>query len=239
MGIATARDIIESSFIELGITSIAETPSASDVDVAFDKLNLMVDSWSADDLLHAASASETFPLIAGTNNYNIGSNQTFDTTKPFYVESAFIRSASGEDYFLKILNKKDYDVLLDKDIGSLPGSLTYYPLATQQVSQYGIIYIYPSPDVNYTLHLTSLKPFDQFDNLNSNVNFPAGYKKALIENLAINIASSFGANITPSLAVKAEQSLDRIERINARNQDKTIEFNFPVSIRQAHIREGY
>lgn len=239
MATTTARDIINLSLQEIGVLGIGETATADDITLSFDKLNLMIDSWGTDDLMHNALTEETFSVVSGTGSYSIGTGQTFDTTKPFYINSGYLRTSGNEDYQLDVIHKDDYNREFDKDITGLPFNIIYDANGTQQANQFGTIYFNSVPDQNYTLYLTSLKPFTEFANLNANVTFPAGYKKAIIENLAIDLSTSFGRPIVPELYRRAELSKKAIERINAHNLDNTVTFGFPVSHGSSDIREGF
>jgi hypothetical protein len=240
MSVTTARDIIRFSLNEIGVTAAGETPSAQDTQDSFDKLNLMIDEWAGDNLMHSEFTQESFALSANTFSYAIGSGQTFDTTKPFYVKSAYIRDSGGGDYPLAVKNKNDYNPIFDKDLQSRPVELIYDPVGTQQANQYGTIYLYPNPDAAYTLYLTSQQPFTEFSSINSAVTFPVGYKKALIENLALDLCAMFGKEVPSDLAVRAKNSKDNIRRINSRNRDKDVYLSVPGDVGHGFIdiREG-
>ncbi|MCP4988360.1 MAG: hypothetical protein GY928_20610 [Colwellia sp.] len=241
MATTTARDIIRLAMLEIGILAAGETPSAEDSNDAFDKLNLVIDSWAGNNLMQSAAIEETANISAGTNNYAIGSNQTIDTSKPFDIISAFLRDSNSYDYGLKIIDKKEYDSKSDKTLQNKPDSLYYNPGASQQANQTGTLYFYPTPKSAYTLHLTSMKPFTAFSDLNSNVTFPAGYKKALIEDLAINLAPMYKIPVSRELYVNAEKSLAVVQNINARNTTKSIRLDLPGSNRNYYndFHEGY
>ncbi len=240
MSITTARDIIRFALNEIGVIASGETPSAQDAQDSFDKLNLLVDEWAGENLMHSSFTQESFALSANTYSYNIGSGQTFDTTKPFFIKSAFIRDASGGDYDLSVKNKNDYNSIFDKDLQSRPTELFYDPVDTQQANQYGTILLYPNPDAAYTLFLTSQKPFTEFSSINASVTFPPGYKIAFIENLAVSLCTMFGKDIPVGLAVRAKSSKDNIKIINSRNRSKDVYLSIPGNINNGYIdiKEG-
>lgn len=240
MATTTARDLIRLALAELGTLAISETPSAEDSSIAFDKLNLMIDSWSGQNLMHIAKTQENFSLVVGTGNYSIGPSQTFDTAKPLDVVGAYIRDGQGIDTKIVVVDRKNYNLESDKDLQSKPEKIFYDKGLTQQTSHSGTLYLYPVPDYAYTLYLTIIKPFEEFDDLDSAITFPPGYKKAIVENLAINLAPIFGANITKELAFNAEDSLGAVQNINARNISGSVKLDIPGQCNNDNIySDGY
>lgn len=239
MSTTTARDLVRSAMQELGILAISETPSAEDASIVFDKLNLMIDLWSGKNLLHSARVEESFSLVANTVSYSIGSNQTLDTAKPLDIVGARIKDSANLDYNLAVIGRKFYNAESDKTSQGKPTKVFYDKEETQQANQSGTLYFHPSPDYAYTLYLTMTKPFTEFSSLDSNITFPVGYKKALVENLAVNIASAFGSSISQELAYNAADSFKTIENINSRNMSGEISVTLPGQARCSNIQEGY
>lgn len=226
MAVITARDIIKLALSELGVLAISETPSAEDANLAFDKLNLLVDLWSGKSLMHLTSVQSSFSLVNGTGSYVIGDGQTFDTIKPIDVSSAFLRSGNN-DYDIVMVSKDNYNRESDKTLKGKCNKLFYDKGTTQQSTRTGTIYLYPVPDAAYTLFLNMIQPFTEFSSLDSNVTFPVGYKSALITNLAVSLATSFGVSVSQELAYSAKDSYSTIQNINARNRSGLIKINVP------------
>ena len=176
----TAQGMIERAFRLVGIKS----PASTKLDDGLIVLNLMLGSWSADKLLIYTTQEENFSLTATDGIYTIGSGGDFNTSRPQRIIQAFIRDSSGYDYPLTVNLIQDYNDLTLKTTSGRPKGLSYFsdhPLTT--------IKLYPVPDVAYTLHLSSLKPFISFATLATAAALPPGYEDALISNLAVKLAA--------------------------------------------------
>lgn len=240
MSTSTSLDIIKKSLQKIGVLAEGEEATASQANDALDSLNNMLDSWAARSLLTTAQIRESFTLIADQRIYTIGSGGDFDTSKPFEIASAFIRDSGNIDYGIDVVGREVYDGYTSKALTSYtsrPTNLFYDPGATQQSTQLGTIYIFPIPDSNttYTLFLESEKPFTQFTDLTSTITFPPSYKRAMIYNLAIELAPDYGRPITPSIGAIAQESMRIIENVNARNKKGVVAMDFPGSSGQYNI----
>jgi len=235
MATSTARDIIKKALLKAGVLAEGEDPSSSEANDTFDALNLMLESWAGRSLLTTAQIQETLTLTAGTSSYTIGSGGDIDTTKPFSIESAFIRDSNNTDYGVAIVGRTVYDSYSDKAYTTntaRPRVLFYDPGTTQQSTQLGTIYLYPIPDSSstYTLYINSEKPFTSFTNLSDTVTFPIGYKRAMIYWLAIEVAPDFGRPISIDLQKTANESLRIIENINSRNKRRVAVIDVPGGV---------
>lgn len=208
----TALDIITSAMKRLGVIRKSETPTADEAVDALVSLNDMAASWSNDTLLITSRVRESFLLLGGAS-YTIGTGQTLDTTRPINIIDAFIRtSTDGIDHPLSIINDEQYDLNIPlKTAGEIPYLLNYnnaYP--------YGTIRLYPVPAGGYYLHLLSEKPLTEFSALSTNVDLPAGWRMALIDNLALELAPDYGIKVDRDLSDRAAKSLGAIKRAVAR-----------------------
>jgi hypothetical protein len=227
MSTSTARDLIEKAMQKIGVLAEGETPTAQQAEDGLDALNLMLESWAGSTLLTSAQIQETFSLVSGTATYSIGANQTFNSTKPFEVTSAFVRDSANNDTPLDIVSRELYDDKGDKTSAATPAILFYDPGATQQANQTGTVKLYPTPDASYSLVMTSEKPFTAFTDINTSVTFAPGYKRAIIYNLAIELAPEYGATASAEVVKIAKESLETLENINIRNKETASKLHFP------------
>ncbi len=234
---ATAQEVIVQALKKLGVVSFAESPPADQLTDGLDTLNNMLDSWGGDSLLNLSGIIDTITLVSGTNSYTIGSSQTVDTVKPLSITSAYI-SDGNNDYPVAIITKETFDGKIDKTSSGRPTGLYYAPGNSQQTTQTGTIYLYYTPDAAYTLTITSEKNFTEFSALTSNIDLMPGYKKALIYNLAIDLADEYGMAPSNNILRQAEDSLDLIRAINVRNKKEIVSLNLPGSLSQSNITAG-
>lgn len=209
----TARRIITRALQKNGVLTKNESVSGDEASDGLDALNDMVSSWSNDSLLIYARISEDFPLISGQSTYTIGTGGDFDTSRPLQVLSAFTRIGSI-DYDIDIISDVEFDTITQKDISSSIPDVMYY----DGNAPLGEIRIYPVPTTG-TLHIRSEKELSQFTTLDTDIDFPSGWTRALVYNLAVDLAPEYGQQVDPVVFEIAGQSLGKIKKAVARNKD--------------------
>ena len=201
----TALGIIKSAMRKAGILTKGEDPAADESADALEMLNDMLASWSNDSMVVYARTLENFPITSGTASYTIGSGGTFNTVRPIKIISAYVRSG-GIDYPVSVVSEENYDLVSLKSVGSIPESMIYtnaYPLAT--------ITFYPTPATGYTFYLRSEKQLSSFT-LNQTIELPPGWKRALIHNLAVELAPEYGQQVPQEVVTIARESKGEIRQ---------------------------
>ena len=209
--------VIDKALNALGARSPNEPADNNEYQDYLTTLNMLIDMWAAQRLMSSALIKEGFSLVANTGSYTIGSGQTFNTSKPEEILSAYFRDTSSNyDRNVDIITREEYDSLSDKLTSTGAPQYLFYDLgATQQTVQAGTVYVHPLPDKAYTLYIESMKQFTEFSALTDTVTFPSYYQMAFVYNLAIAIAPDVGVSVTPEVVKLAEESLNTIKRINA------------------------
>lgn len=227
MAITTARDIITKALLKINVLAAGETPTAAEAQDALDTLNCIISDWSIDNNMTLARITESSNIMLNTKNISIGSGQTWDTEKPQYVVSAYLRDSSNHDFDVEVITRQQYEDILNKATIGKPNRLFYDPGETQQANQIGTINLYPVSNDDYTLFITSDKGLTEFAYLTSIVTFPGFYKRALIYNLALDLCNEYGKEIPPYILKVAEESKNNISKLNAKNKiiPKSIAFN--------------
>jgi len=138
---------------------------------------------------------------------------------PVRITNAFTRitvgggnpMVQGLDYQIQIIPRDKYTALGLKGIaGPWPTDLYYdrtYPL--------GNIYVYPNPSMGGELHYWTDTILMDLQNINSPINLPQGYARAIKSNLAIELAAENGKAVSPSLAMRARDAKAAIKSLNA------------------------
>ena len=185
------------------------TGDTTRVNEALAALNLMLKSWDENMII---PTKETFTLTASTYTYTIGSGGALDTTRPLSILSAYIQDSSGLDYEVEVsMSEIDYDRIDDKDAEARPTKLYY---AAEFSSSLGKIYFNSAPESAETLQLTSNKGHSVYSALTDTIVQPPEYEKAMIYNLAVDIAEELGVKLAPSVFVQAERTKSLIEARN-------------------------
>lgn len=209
----TARNIIKRALQKNGVLTKSENPSGDEASDALETLNDLIGSWSNDSLLIYARLSESFPLVSGQASYTIGSGGDFDTARPLQILTAFTR-IGNIDYDIDIISDVDFDEISQKNISSSIPDVMFY----QSSSPLGNITIYPVPTTG-SLHIRSEKQLSEFTTLDTDLELPAGWDRALIYNLALELASEYGQPVDEATYQIAMDSLNKIKTAVARNKN--------------------
>jgi hypothetical protein len=206
----TARDIIEAALRKIHVVGVGQSLSGSEAVDALQTLNAMLDSWSVQGNLVFAETIETFNLT-GAASYTIGSGATFNTSRPVDIASAYV-SSGDTDYPLDNYDWSQYSNITDKSASGIPSIFYYnagFPTAT--------IYLYPVPSGVSTITLHSFKPLSSIANLNAEVVLPPSYERAMVYNLAVEIAPEYEKEASPSVKAIANESKKAVMTANIRN----------------------
>lgn len=208
----TARTLIKRALQKNGVLTKGEAPSGDEASDALQTLNAMLGTWSNDSLLIYARLSESFVLTSGQSAYTIGSGGNFNTARPMQILSAYVR-IGNIDYDLDIINGVAYDDITLKSLQSSIPSALYY----DGNSPLGTITIYPVPTTG-TLYIRSEKQLSSFTTLDTDLDLPPGWDKAIVDNLSIELAPEYGQPVTEAMYMMATNSLGRIKTAVARNK---------------------
>lgn len=225
----TLRELIVRAMKQAGILTFNEEPTAEQINDAVDDLNSMLDSWSNDEMLIAARAWETFTLSAGTQQYTIGTGQTFNTIRPMLIVSSYIKVGSL-NYNVEIIDDENFNAIGQPTLRGIPYYLNYdngFPV--------GILRFYYTPDQNYQVFLLTEKPLTGYA-LDDDIILPPGWESALIFNLGVWLSPQYSQPIPESLAAMAAQTKGAIRTAIIRN--RTMDWEPSVGV-IPNIYNGY
>jgi hypothetical protein len=214
----TARTLILSALRKIRAISPEETPEPYQIQNGLEALNDLLSSWATERLLIYAVIQRTGSLVAGTASYTIGAGATLDLTRPQRIERAFVR-VGDIDYPVEIIDRAAYMSIPDKTAQGMPQYLYYDTSYTQ-----GKVYVFPTPDASYTLHMDSWEPLSEFASENTEYTFPLEYKLPLKSDLAILLAAEYGKEVDPDLREIARTSKGNIKRMNSRPLNTTPDY---------------
>lgn len=212
----TVRDLIHQSMRTLGVLASGEVASANEAADALDTLNQLIGSLNNDSLMVSSVVDHVFPLVAGTQNYTIGTGGTFNTPRPTAIEQAVLRDTSlapALDIAMGILTQEQWAGVSLKGL-SLPYPLWVYldlafPLAR--------VVVWPVPTDTKQLVLWLWQAISAFSTLDDTVALPNGYDRMLRYRLATELALEYGRAIGPELEALAGLATENVKRVNARH----------------------
>jgi len=205
---ATASAIIDRAYGLLGYKDAGEALSGADADYALNVLNDMIDSWNTNRLFIFTTQTVTSTVIGVSSS--IGPGLTIDTPRPTRIpaQGSFV-SVGGVDYPIEFINDAQYNGIAIK---STPSTIPIYAHYDNGVP--GRIFFWPFPSVATSFTLLLEQQLTSFADLATDVPLVPGYKKALQESLAEELAPGL-REIPAALVRSAAKSRQAIRRTNA------------------------
>lgn len=210
---STVRDLISDSMSAVGALGQGDVLNDADAELCLRRFQRMLGSWANENLTCYDATEGTITLVAGTPSY---STTLLSAGRPVSVASVYL-SLNGIDYGCDEISEADYDATAYKAATGLPG---YYYFDTAFPD--GAFYFYPTPSDAYVAHVKGRYPLASTVTLNTTLSLPEGYEAALCDNLAIDIAASFGASPGEMLVRSALNSKSRLRVTNYAPYELTI-----------------
>lgn len=220
---ATVRDICEEALGDLMVVGTGEPMSAVDGARALTKLNNLLDQWTSESLMLYAQVRTTWTIVASTTSYAVGTGATVNVGRPQTVDwSSYVDTSQDPDLEIPLtpLTDQAYASIAIKGLESnLPTSFYYnltYPTATWIP--------YPIPTSTTLLGVIYARTqVTEFASLNSTVALPAGWRRMMVANLAVELAPTFEREPSQTLTKIATESKATLKRSNIRLQDANLD----------------
>ena len=205
---ADAQTLIKDAMQDLGVLGAGKTPSANDLTDGLRKLNAMLDSWSTNTLL-VPFRTQISHTLDGSQSYTIGSGADINTTRPTYIDSAYVNDGSNDHPVTVLRDRSAYDRIVDKSITGTPYFVYYEPSLPN-----GTLFVYYVGSASHTLYLSTRGQLTAFPDTSTDVDIAPGYELAITTNLALRIAPMHEVSVTAELAKDARDSMAAIKRLN-------------------------
>lgn len=215
---ATALECITDALQKIGVYAPGEVVSAADAERGRITLNDMLDSWSNESLMCYAIKENSFLLTPGIAAYTVGLGGAFDTTRPLKIltgpGTCYLQDNNLNNYNINVIPQDQWNLIGTRAVNSnVPDTLFYDPQFPL-----GIINLFPTPNIAYTLFFDSYLQLVDFTDLTQTLSLPPGYAKAIKDNLAIELHPYFAASqISPIIIESASRSKGNIKRLNTRD----------------------
>lgn len=191
---ATGLELIEDALLLIGVGSPGDSLDPTITNKALRQVNRMLSTWSSEGGPVFVNSFDALNWTANQQSQTIGATGDLVTTRPKDISSIQVR-VSNIDYDIDMIDFKQYQSILIKDIGSdFPDVFAY-----EKTFPNGTIYLHPVPTTNVSVRITSIKPLDSLT-LSGTVSLPEGYEEAIQYNLAVREAPTHG--VIPSQEVK-------------------------------------
>jgi hypothetical protein len=186
--LTTANDLFTRSARALGYLGRGEVLSAGDANDILNIFNSMLDSWSNENLLSYVVLERSFALQVGVASYTIGSGGVINATRPLDITMAYVRDTGSNNFIMRIQPRDKWNEIGNRGstiTSQIPTDLFYdpqYPL--------GVINIFPTPLIAYTVFYDSTQQQVDPTALSSTISMPEGYDRAYYLNLALEMAAN-------------------------------------------------
>lgn len=208
---ADVRDVVTDALRDLGVLAAGETATADDANVGLSALNGLVDEWASGGLAIYRKAITTWSLVAAQASYTVASGGNVAVARPNYVDHVNYRDSAGVEVPLAEWNAHDWSrVTVKTQTGTAPTHWYYDPTFPS-----GTLYLWPITTLS-TLTGVMYAPaaVSEFTSLSTAISLPPGYRRALVKNLALELAPQFGRPPSPLLVRAADESLAKIKTAN-------------------------
>jgi hypothetical protein len=211
----TVRDVISAAFRKLGVLASGEQPNAAELSDALDCLNLLLDSWNIEKLMCFAILPQTFPFQAGKLSYTMGPGGDWKAQWPTRVENVKLLYDTGGTPMvldIEIINRDQYLSFIVPSTSSTIPMWVYiddgFPLKT--------FYFYTVPSIVNSVNIFTWSQVTEFSDANVDVELPPGYARAILYNLALELAPEYGKEPSAVVAAAAATSKANIKSFNMR-----------------------
>jgi hypothetical protein len=208
--VSTALDIIKDSLKKIGVIASGEALSSEEAADGLRALNNMIASWNTQNLIMLGLTIEEFTLTPAQNSYTLGSGGNFNTSVPIRTDAAFIKDTDGTEFPIEMIDNIRWGQITVKSSSASYPRYIYidynYPLQK--------VYLYPTPSEANTLILHNYRKLSSFATLTTSASLPDGYERAVIYNLALELAPDYGKEPSALILKIAEEGLANVKRVN-------------------------
>lgn len=156
-------------------------------------LQRMVDSWGNDVQLSTyATNEETFVMTGGVSSYD---TTLLPSGRPVSIHSMFVRLPNSNiDFPVAMRDRLWWESMTYKPAPAIPNNCYYNPTMPN-----GVMTFYPTPYTNFTCFVERRDTLSKGVTLtlNTKLNLPPGYDKALVDALAVDIFPPLKGTKTP------------------------------------------
>ena len=216
---ATVLDVVADAMSDLGILAPGEVPAADDVTSGLRALNRLVDQWAADRLMIYTQTRTTWNLTSNDAVYTVGLGGDVNVARPVHINHVRYYDTA-------------FTPLIERELSPLTDDAFALLKAKGQTNNIPVVYYY---NPTYPLGTITLWPIQQsttlvgvlyapeavaeFTDGSTVLVLPPGYRRMIVKNLAVELASSFKVEAGPSVQQAADESMAVVMRANRHISD--------------------
>jgi hypothetical protein len=206
--VTTARTITREAMEEIGACGFGETPEPSATDLAFRRLNDMLDAWRNQQLLAYHIGWQSVALTPSTQTRTIGTGGQINVTRPTRIDVGSYVVVGSESHDLKQVTRDEWASISEKTLGGDRPYVFYY----EPSSPLGVVHFWPQGTCTAYLAIPTI--LSTFADLSTEYTLPPGYKDAIVLSLAEKLCRPFSRPIPVTLRADAGNARNLIKRAN-------------------------
>jgi len=188
-----------------------------------------ISSSSVSSLFQFKNINETFELDKNKNEYSIGPGLDFDTITPYKINFAFLSDSSGNttSKIDVIISQEEFIENRTWDLFPLPSKI-YYQLISEV---YGKIYLNSTLPQNFSnIQIFSSKNLIQLPitTLDTEINIPYYYRKALAFTLALTLAPEFETELSESNLANINAAIENVKSMSMATEVSSVGVEFDL-----------
>jgi hypothetical protein len=190
----TVQELVNGALRVIGVLDATESPSTSESNHAFEALNDLLSSWSAETGPIYKLSLDTVAMT-GAASYALAS-------RPVKIHAASVTNG-GVSFDAEVVDAKGFSKA--KQFDSAATSNFAEVLWFDGGYPTGNVHLFPIVNNGSTLNLYSYKPMTAFASLAATLDLPPGHVRALRLGLALDLAPEYGR---PTDALTVKQAAD-------------------------------
>lgn len=220
----TRNQFIETALRTIAVLAIDQTPSATEYTNALVKLNALLGEFRSLGMALWARTTFSFPVVASTSAYNIGTGQTLNTPYPLKMLQAYRTDSTNSTHVpMEIVANFNYNLFPTNSSGS-PIQLNYQPKINL-----GVVSIWPTPNAGdvtsgITVNLVYTRPYEYFSAAADTLDMAEEWVQAVIYGLAVRIAPEYGVPIQERQILMSEYKDVLANALSAGTEDGSLFF---------------
>lgn len=208
----TRDDILLRALQELNIVKDDEVLPTAEINLAANKLNMLLKNWQAQGIHIWQQAEYSQTLTASTSSYSITSPRVLEIT------SARLRITTGTiDQQMVPMSREEYFNLPNKTSTGYPRMWYYDPGRVTT----GTLYVWPTPDTTIasacTIKYTGLRPLADVLASADEADVPAECLKAVVLNLAYDLSRPYEKSESFRQSLYRDAQTAYMDMVNPRN----------------------
>jgi hypothetical protein len=209
---STGLDLVTRSVKSFNGLGVGETMDGTEAQEALVTMNSMLASWQADGLMPWGELISAFNLVNGTVSYTYGTGGVFNAARPQKINKANLIVTTQSPVLRIPLDVLSYQEFAEIQLQALPGTYPSgiypdwaFPLMT--------VYLAGTPGSDLQLELYTWQQLQNFAALSDSFNMPPEYEEAIIYNLALRLAPSYGLVANAALAATSKSIIERLNSV--------------------------